>query len=363
MRVLVIGGRGLFGRGVVQALQGHAEVQVAGRSGPVRVDLRDPRSFGPMAEADYTVNCSDTVEAPPDEAIARTLDGGRCFVETGAHPQTLERLLERFHRRQGHNGLTVLGVGLFPGLSNLLAAQTARELPDGAPLTLGLRFSPLSEGGPGMARLAAAALAVSPAYVEQGVLHHDPHLLPGPWLPWSRGPAPSLSAPMPDVAMLHRSISTKNLRMYWSPDPPALEWVLRWTAALAPAALVGSGGVQRVASWLTTLLRARLLRGRASPVELLAQGPEGQSLRRLRVEDGVRAGGVATAATVLGLERRSLWRSGRRTGLYLCEELLGLDEVLVEMRRLAPELTLEAHPEPRPLEDDPPTPTAPLGAP
>lgn len=145
MRVLVIGGKGLFGQAVVRALAGHAAVQVGGRGGPVPIDLNQPASFPAMAGYDYVVNCSDTVSAPPDEAIARALDGGQCFVETGAHPATLERLLERFHGRQGHNGLAVLGVGIFPGLSNLLAAAVARELPAGTPLELGLRFSPMSE--------------------------------------------------------------------------------------------------------------------------------------------------------------------------------------------------------------------------
>src|SRR5689334_10212446 len=118
-RVLVIGGRGFLGGRVVAGLRAQPglEVVAGSRGGGVAVDLGVPESFAAMDGFDTVVDCSDSLAAPPDAALAWCVARGKTFLETTAEPRTIERLLRA---GPGGPGLAVVGVGLFPGVSNLL---------------------------------------------------------------------------------------------------------------------------------------------------------------------------------------------------------------------------------------------------
>ncbi|MCA9698379.1 MAG: NAD-dependent epimerase/dehydratase family protein, partial [Myxococcales bacterium] len=69
-KILVIGGFGFYGSKVAEALQarGHEVLRASRRPRPDATvfDLASPDSYVAIGEVDLVVNCSDSVNAPPD---------------------------------------------------------------------------------------------------------------------------------------------------------------------------------------------------------------------------------------------------------------------------------------------------------
>lgn len=348
-RVLIIGGRGYLGRRTAQAIARvpGATVTVGGRSaasdGAVRVDLRDYRTFDAMKAFDCVVNCAHSPDAAPDQALSFCLEEGVPFVETTTEAAVIQRLYEDHHpsaRGTASAGTVVLGTGLLPGLSNLLASAAVRsveELP--GRLEVGVRLRPFSGAGAGMCAVMARMLAVDALRYEGGRLVADSPMQPGPLLPFDGlgQRSRSMRLSLPEATMLHWSTGVPSTAAYVATIPP----LPRVFAALASAALAPKGAVRRATASLAraqlTLLRARFLRDRPTPVDLVAllDRDTGSSAAvptlALSVSDGVLAAGYAIAACVA-----LLLRDGRTArGCRLPDELFTLDEVLSEMRALS----------------------------
>ncbi|MFC9515398.1 hypothetical protein ACFTSD_06705 [Nocardiaceae bacterium NPDC056970] len=123
MRVLVLGGYGAVGGPLVRHLRAAGiESSVAGRDAAradVPLDLADTGALEAAARAvDVVVNVSGREDAD----VARTaVRAGAVFVDitaTTAYARELERI----------DGPVLLGVGLAPGLTGLLAAQVAAQV-------------------------------------------------------------------------------------------------------------------------------------------------------------------------------------------------------------------------------------------
>ncbi|MGW6375012.1 hypothetical protein ACWFRB_02955 [Rhodococcus sp. NPDC055112] len=119
--VLVLGGYGAVGAHVVARLRADGIDALAAGRDPVRadrvVDLEDPRSLGSGLDGvSAVVNCSGSEEPAVAAAVAGR---GIPFVDitgTSGYARELERV----------QGPVLLGVGIAPGLSSLLAAEAAR---------------------------------------------------------------------------------------------------------------------------------------------------------------------------------------------------------------------------------------------
>lgn len=131
-RVLVVGGGGFLGRRVVEELTARGFAVSVGQ---------------PVDGADVVVNCADSIAAPPDAAIARVLEKGGMWIDAGADEGLVNRLIRESRRRV--KGSVVVGMGLFPGISNLMA----REVGD-----VVVRVDPFSGAGKGTVRLMGEAL-------------------------------------------------------------------------------------------------------------------------------------------------------------------------------------------------------------
>ncbi len=189
MRVLIIGGTGFLGSRTVQALaklpDAHVTVGYRKRDGRARqaranrpippstqIDLNDPSTFSEMKKHDFVVNTSDTLAASPTLAIDYALDNGVRFVEAGAHSGTMEELMRRTRApaadKDGWTGTLLLGMGLFPGLSNLLARQLLQWVGPPDRLDIVVRLNPLAGGGPGLVELMVRATQENAVYYEGG---------------------------------------------------------------------------------------------------------------------------------------------------------------------------------------------------
>lgn len=178
--IVLLGGRGYYGQHVRWALEQLHQVKritVASRHpGPdqMQLDVTDPSSFAALKGCDLIVNCTDTVGAPPDALAQWCLHEGATLMDMGADTATAERLLA-LASEPNPRGVVVVGVGIFPGLSTVLARQVAQsgaEPPQ--TLELGVRLSPLSGAGSGNCRLMAALLAQPGLRIEAGARIEGP---------------------------------------------------------------------------------------------------------------------------------------------------------------------------------------------
>jgi hypothetical protein len=132
VKILVVIGKNSFGNLVVDALRRLPDVRVfATRTIPgaseCTLSLSVPTTFDGATGMDVIVNCADPLaDAPPHRFADWCLRNGILFVETTSHVPTLESLFFEIRRREVEaptSGAVLLGAGLTPGLSNLLARE------------------------------------------------------------------------------------------------------------------------------------------------------------------------------------------------------------------------------------------------
>lgn len=321
MRVAVIGGHGFLGRHVIAALErAGVPALAAGRRGALRVDLTRPESFDALRACDLVIDCGDSVAAPPDALIAWCLAEGVTLVETAAEPLLTERVL-RAHRDAGPpaRGTVLLGAGIFPGISNLLAASAARAAGACRQLSLGIRWSTLSAGGAGMVRLVPHLVRVPTRRYRDGVAIEGAPVEPGPTLPFPSGDARTLALPFSEASLLARSTGVPEIAVYAAPQPRALGPLFR----LTPPWLLGLWPVRIALGLLFTLLRRLLLARRSTPVELVAVAEGGRRcVLGACTRDGIAHAGADIAAMALALTERPC------SGLAMPEELFELDAIV-----------------------------------
>ncbi|MFF9984413.1 saccharopine dehydrogenase family protein [Streptomyces erythrochromogenes] len=140
-RVLVVGGYGAVGTTVVSALDGWfpGRAVVAGRDetrarrlGGVRADVADPEGFRRTLEEPADVAAVVLCVEPPDSRVARVCpERGVHLVDIGATRRLLDGVADLHGLAAGAGATAVLGVGVAPGLTNLLARR-AHEAVGGA---------------------------------------------------------------------------------------------------------------------------------------------------------------------------------------------------------------------------------------
>ena len=361
MKILVVGGNGYFGSNVAAALRGLPDttVYIASRNpdaaeGEIKLNLNDATTFEAMQGYGFVVNCSDALTARPDKAMAYCLSNGLTFIETTDDAQTMLRLLQKY--RGGADGGTgravvtgrlVLGLGIMPGLSNLAAAELVRSK-GGAQhvrrIEVALRLNPLSGAGYGMSALSAQVVSTLSKRFEGGALISDPPVWFSPLIPFADGAMPALRTGLPEAVMLHYSTGLPNTAAYLSLGTPlpglgrALETALFGVAMTLPRDPFFKPLAQRALSQAFVGVRTVLFREGKTPFEIVAMADrtdyfkhDGDSLS-LQFSDGIAAGAYAVAAGV-GL----LAIQPSAPGVHLPDEVLGLDDVLAQMRTIAGE--------------------------
>ena len=301
MRVAVIGGRGHLGQAAVHGLREHESmhVEVAGRSprNDVQLDLTRPESFGVLDDFDAVINCSDSLAAPPDALVSRCRRHGPLLLETSGDPAALRRILRA--PAAGGEGSVVLGAGIFPGMSNLIAAEAIAAVRACSSIELGIRWNPMSAGGAGMVALVPHLLVVPTHRVVDGRCVEGPPMGPGGELPFSDGRHATLHLPFTEPTMLaHTHPALPNIATFGSVDPDVLMLGFRFM----PAWLMQ----RRLVRWLMWLqfsvLRRGLLRRRAARVRICARARNvagDEAIRTFDAKDGIEAAGHILAAMLL----------------------------------------------------------------
>ena len=290
-RILVIGGKGFLGSRIAAALRQieGAEVVVSSRRGGgevVACDIEDSSSRPAMAGFDVVVNCADGLRAAPEKAAEFCLLSGATFIETTADAVVMERLWETARKVPDPQGTLVLGAGLFPGLSNLLAADLVAR--HGVPerLEVGVRYCPWSVAGAGVCDLMVEAASRPAVRYEAGERVEDPPVTVAGSFPFSGVQRNALGVGLPEALMLHWSIGVPSARQRAgaSAGPAGGGAAVAYPArAVAVAALDAAALADREA----TLAAARRLAALASRWRRAECG------RRARCGGRPRAAGVA----------------------------------------------------------------------
>ncbi|MFT3700707.1 MAG: hypothetical protein QM831_46610 [Kofleriaceae bacterium] len=292
MRTLVIGGRGFLGRRVVAALRERGvEPTASGRE--LDIAQITPAQLAPY---EVVINCSDTLVAPPDQLHLAARAAGVIYLETTSEPRAYRRLLDQHTLG---DGIAILGAGLFPGISNLVAHAAFTANGCRGPVSLAIRFSPFTAAGKGMVALIAFLLREPP-------IDGSRPFQPGPAMHFRDGMHPTVHAAMPEAHLLAHSLDTKVTALL-SPTPNLLQPLLRFVPAWL--ARVGVG-----------FLRRFIFRNRPTRVEIAATA--GDQTIHYVADDGVMAG----ARAIADLASR-IFRHRVTAGTYTVDQILTLEEV------------------------------------
>ena len=307
-RVAVIGGRGFLGRRTVAALAAIPEVEVRSASrrpveDDVAVDLTRPETFDTVVPFDAVVNCADALVAAPQALCSFCRERGILFIESTADAGTIERLLR--DREPTGPGAAVVGVGLFPGISNLLGAHVARAAdsraggePDGAGpagIAIEIAIDPFSGAGPGTIGVMAKVART-----------------------------PGLA--MPEQITLQAALGAREIQVRFVPGMRWARPLARWGGRLLPKnrwfrRLLG--GATRL---FMTPLRRLLFRRRSGRITIVARCGDAV------VEARTRRGFDATARAIAATAALAL-RSQIPAGCHALEVVASAAELMREMDR------------------------------
>jgi hypothetical protein len=335
-RILVIGGFGFYGGKVVATLRARGHDVLSGarrpheRADDVQVDLAVPETFAAFAGFDAIVNCSDSVNAPPDAAIQHVLAHGGAWLEMGAYVESTERLLGLGAGRTCV-GTAVIGVGVFPGLSTALARAVARQAEGGCEtIELGIRFSPLSGAGRANCALMAESLFVPATRFEKGALVRATTALGASVvLVYAGQPATSVNVALPDTVLIQRATRAPAVVTYFALVPGWLRFNFSALAWMCRLLRVFKRPLAWLVTWQMIVLRGWLLRNVESRLQLLAVADRGtarERSRELSFVDGQQATAAGTVAAVEAWLARD--PEQRPVGVFGVGELFELDELL-----------------------------------
>jgi hypothetical protein len=161
-RALIIGGYGAVGCQVAEHLAGSpdAEITIAGRDARKAQALARRLGCGVEAIAldaqdrsalEVAIRASDTVVSCTERALLEIADAcirnGRNFLAVGASAEILETLRGRHNAAVRSGSTGVIGVGLAPGITNLLARESMKLGADWEELTIVVELSAFDRHG------------------------------------------------------------------------------------------------------------------------------------------------------------------------------------------------------------------------
>ncbi len=251
----------------------------------------------------------------------------------------IQELLALRTSQKDPQGTAILGMGVFPGLTNLMAREALTQAPAADHLEILLRVGVVSGAGRSMCRHMMQHLQSRPFYFEESQLCHGDPMQRVP-LTLSNGDVPprheggdSILVGFPESLMLHESAATRNIVTALSLKPEWMNGILRsagWLVRRAP--LVG-----RLVEAGMILGRSVLLRWLPASLEITVVARSKACLSPVarvdvRCGDGARCAAAAIAGGLeLLMERRPLPR-----GVFTPDELLSLHDLLPRIAHSSP---------------------------
>lgn len=344
MKILVIGGSGHIGRRIVATLSGEISAEsdwtvVVGGRYPdqyktgLHVDLEDSSTFDGLADFDVIVNCTDTYRFSPRNLFERCLREGTIYVEMTADTDTYVDLYEFYESKlslASLPGTAILGVGVFPGLSNLLGGEAARSIEDCQQLDMFLSWNVISGAGAGTCEVMVQSLARPIRYVLDGkVAETTPIGLPHPTPCFAKAKW-GFQLGLPEPFLFLKSLNLANSKLIVATRPSMPRWLIGFVHRLTKFGLFRPRWIQVLLRYAFRIVRVGVLSKRSTPLEMVAVASSAtqEQSKSLHCDDAFQAAADLTLAMISILGRR------RPTpGVYTMDQLFRVDEIQAEFER------------------------------
>ncbi len=312
MEITVIGANGFVGSAVAQTLQEISDSRLNTPS-KIQLNLNDSRTYSIILDSTVIICCAETSIESKIEFFEFCLEHGLIIIESSADPEIIEALSKHFKRKKMTKGALILGMGIFPGLSNLLVKKVTKHYPQAKDISIFISMSPFSGAGLTTIKLMVDALARPPIQIINGkgkVL--DGSLMRFPvWLPESQ--------------MLAGSLCLGTVKTYLQPRPGILIPVL---SVFKKLGLFRSKFVQKIFRTIFGFLRGTLFSKVPTNISIeVIDNETNKSLGQLVASDGLLLGSQIIAASTIALNGM------QKTGVFYPDEMFEIDDFLTMSKK------------------------------
>jgi hypothetical protein len=344
MKILLIGGKGFLGTHLLNALcladPGGFEVSIGSRTGSgkaVAINLGQSADFPRLLGFDAVVNCAAIPPEGYEPLIRYCLTSGVRLLDTTADPETIRVLMDlKRTLREGEGsgmGLFLFGIGVFPGVSNLLIKQELMTAVDAKSALLGIRYNVSSGAGRGMCRMMVETIGSPCRWYHEGQEKQSAapfHSLER--LPFGNRLRPAMQVRLAELDTIHALLPEGSARCFISFGPTAFNWpsyhLFNWVAHSGRL----KKGILRLLYNLFYLVRGKVMRTARTQIRLLCRLVDnngGSSDKELWLNDAMLAAGLFNAALLRLVEEAPDLR-----GYYSTEDLWDLRTILPLMAKL-----------------------------
>jgi hypothetical protein len=341
MNILLIGGKGFLGRRLLNALTlsagGDFRVTIGSRRNDkdqIAINLNEPADYPRLREFDAVINCAAIRPEGYEPLIRYCLNAGVRLLETTADPSTIRLLIQlkdqlgASHPPATSTGLFLFGVGIFPGVSNLLISQVISDNPGAQAVNLGIQYKVMSGAGRGMCHLMVDTIGSPCHWFEQGQEHESavPFFSLG-HLTFRTRPSAALQLTIGELYTMHSLLPSGSARSYISFRPTWLNRPCYYLFNTAPYLGIFKKPALRLLFSMFYFVRGILLRNHKTDIRLLCTAPP--SRRVIWFNDAFLAAGFFTVALL-----RQLQTTPAPGGCHAVEDIYTLDTILPLMARL-----------------------------
>ncbi len=172
MKILIIGGNGELGSQIAKACAkaGYDCTSTSRNTqkSEIYFDWKVCKTFENVFNYHVVINAAPV----PDfelyfDFVKQILSQKRIFVETTANSSLVQAIIAfQAQNKSTSLGLFVHGVGLFPGVSNLLFRAATKQLPEATKVAFNVKYSVFSKAGRDMCQLMAESLTIPSVYYQ-----------------------------------------------------------------------------------------------------------------------------------------------------------------------------------------------------
>lgn len=337
-KVLILGGTGRVGSEAAKALQTLPEVQItlASRRSPdyltpgvgfTSVDITDAKTLLPAIEShDIVLHTAGPFQhsATPKLILDHCIRAGKPYIDISDDTEHSTATKSLHAAAITARTPALISTGIYPGLSNLLAANAVTRLKDlSAPIdTLDMYYHTAGSGGIGATVLAATMLLLSETaadYTPSGPVYHPAASGVTPIdFGHGIGSVDTYRLNLPEVYSLHKYlVPSASVSARFSTAPSIWNVLLQGMARLPKELLGNRGAMQALAAFSMPIVRAVDKISGARTAIVVKAGGEGRDVMiRFSCERLDRYVGLSTAAFVKAvLEERV------EPGVWFPEEL------------------------------------------
>lgn len=323
--ILVVGGYGHVGARVSERLarsfpgrvliggrRGAAAEMLADRIGSgaraVQMDISDPESV--RAALDGVATVAVCLDDPTGLVVAEAVERGLGYVDINSDRRSMEAARRLHEQALASGARAVLGIGLAPGVTNLMAASAARAVKDPTDLEVGILLSLYDEFGPqALDFMLEAGSRPFPEPRAGSTRLILPYTEPRPvWFGPDLGFRQARWFPLADQFGYNETLGVESAATVMALDP---RWIDRIMAILARLRVLRLSALPQVRGALTWLLMRLFGAARPAPVKISATARAEDLTATVLLEavgeSQATADALATAASLIGDVEAGVW--------------------------------------------------------